>query len=635
MVKNERNKGITLIALIVTIVVLLILAGVTINAINGSESAMEKATEAREKNIQGAELEQIKLCVVNAMAQGLDGKVSETNLKTALNGIVAQSEINKITGAGPWTIQGNSGKKYRITNSGLVDILDVITSGFDFKWQAATLDSSNGVINTNVLSGYPLNNYLSDIFYFDKIKINISDNILIKIAYYDANGNFISAEPWKSKSQTNWSNGGIEKIAIEDSYIRICIADTTVNSTGAYTLTSEEIASRFSYEIYKNKLEENVEVISSGFYFNWKTATLDSSNGNINYSASSGATLNNYLSDVFHFEKIKLNISDNLLIKIAYYDKNDNFISADPWKSKNQTNWSSGGTEQIIIEDSYIRICIADTTVNSTGAYTLTDEQLSSRFTYEIYGSEYEQKSKIVLPDVEKGETGKGFTCTGLTYDETDKCFYVGNYGKMLPSDSTIYNTIVKLSADGNTVLGEIKLYDTIPTMTGDIQGLTVDYSDNTIWVVAYAEGKIYHINKSGTLLGTVNHTGANGIAYDNRTDTLWVLAITNNGGNIKNITKSGETNKTITFTGISAVDQMYLDTQSNTIYFSAGANYNSNNYIYKANLNTDEISLYKTLEDSYAIEGIWIKDNLLYVMNDGYYHSAKYRYNYMMIYSL
>ena len=77
MVKNERNKGITLIALIVTIVVLLILAGVTINAITGSESAMEKATEAREKNIQGSELEQIKLCVVNAMAQGLDGKVRD------------------------------------------------------------------------------------------------------------------------------------------------------------------------------------------------------------------------------------------------------------------------------------------------------------------------------------------------------------------------------------------------------------------------------------------------------------------------------------------------------------------------------------------------------------------------------
>ena len=40
----KKNKGITLISLIVTIIVLLILAGVTISQITGSENAMEKAT---------------------------------------------------------------------------------------------------------------------------------------------------------------------------------------------------------------------------------------------------------------------------------------------------------------------------------------------------------------------------------------------------------------------------------------------------------------------------------------------------------------------------------------------------------------------------------------------------------------
>ena len=122
----EKNKGITLIALIVTIVVLLILAGVTINAITGNESAMEKATQAREENKLGEELEQIKLCVVNAMSQGLDGKVSDNDLRTALNGIVAQSEIEKITGTGPWIIQGNSGREYKITNGGNVNALDTM-----------------------------------------------------------------------------------------------------------------------------------------------------------------------------------------------------------------------------------------------------------------------------------------------------------------------------------------------------------------------------------------------------------------------------------------------------------------------------------------------------------------------------
>ncbi|MBO6243584.1 MAG: hypothetical protein J6O41_03325, partial [Clostridia bacterium] len=69
MLKTKESKGITLIALIITIIVLLILAGVTISAISGNESAMEKATEAREKNDLANELEEIKLCVINAKLQ--------------------------------------------------------------------------------------------------------------------------------------------------------------------------------------------------------------------------------------------------------------------------------------------------------------------------------------------------------------------------------------------------------------------------------------------------------------------------------------------------------------------------------------------------------------------------------------
>lgn len=61
MLKMEKNTGITLIALIVTIVVLLILAGVTIAQITGSDSVMEKARQAKEKNDQASYDEQFAL----------------------------------------------------------------------------------------------------------------------------------------------------------------------------------------------------------------------------------------------------------------------------------------------------------------------------------------------------------------------------------------------------------------------------------------------------------------------------------------------------------------------------------------------------------------------------------------------
>ena len=56
--KGRRNNGITLIALVITIIVLLILAGVTIMMLMGSENAPQKASEAVEKDaIAGAKNE--------------------------------------------------------------------------------------------------------------------------------------------------------------------------------------------------------------------------------------------------------------------------------------------------------------------------------------------------------------------------------------------------------------------------------------------------------------------------------------------------------------------------------------------------------------------------------------------------
>ena len=51
-VKAKNNKGITLIALVITIIVLLILAGVTIAALSGDNGILKRATEAKEQTNQ-------------------------------------------------------------------------------------------------------------------------------------------------------------------------------------------------------------------------------------------------------------------------------------------------------------------------------------------------------------------------------------------------------------------------------------------------------------------------------------------------------------------------------------------------------------------------------------------------------
>ena len=235
----------------------------------------------------------------------------------------------------------------------------------------------------------------------------------------------------------------------------------------------------------------------------------------------------------------------------------------------------------------------------------------------------------IPLPDIELGLKGKGFTCTGLTYDEAENVFWMGNCGKKLPDSEGYSATIVKVSADGKTNLGEIKLYDLYPSMS-DIQGLTLDLSDNTLWFCAFSENKVRQLSKSGDDLGGFDLSEANGICYDSRTDTLWIL--TRNV--LINTDKTGNILKTIDVS-IEGQDQLFLDEVNNIMYLTAGNNYKSENYVYSVDLSTNAINKTYTLSDSYAVEGLYMNKSEMYVLNDGYYHSGKVRVNQINKYKL
>ena len=47
---NKKNKGITLIALVITIIILLILAGISISMLTGQNGILNRTQEAKVKN---------------------------------------------------------------------------------------------------------------------------------------------------------------------------------------------------------------------------------------------------------------------------------------------------------------------------------------------------------------------------------------------------------------------------------------------------------------------------------------------------------------------------------------------------------------------------------------------------------
>ena len=84
--KQRKSKGITLIALVITISVLLILAGVSIAMLTGENGILTQAQTSKEKTDEAEDMEKIKLAVSEAqIGENNYQKLNENNLQKALN----------------------------------------------------------------------------------------------------------------------------------------------------------------------------------------------------------------------------------------------------------------------------------------------------------------------------------------------------------------------------------------------------------------------------------------------------------------------------------------------------------------------------------------------------------------------
>lgn len=72
MRKIKKEKGITLIALVITIIVLLILAGISIATLTGENGILTKATTSKTESVKGQETEQIKLAYSATLTDKLE-----------------------------------------------------------------------------------------------------------------------------------------------------------------------------------------------------------------------------------------------------------------------------------------------------------------------------------------------------------------------------------------------------------------------------------------------------------------------------------------------------------------------------------------------------------------------------------
>lgn len=89
--KRKNDTGITLLVLVITIIILLILAGITISAITGDDGIIKNARSAKEDTEIANEKEIVEKATVQSMGNNKYGNLEENGL---------QSELDKVIGGG-------------------------------------------------------------------------------------------------------------------------------------------------------------------------------------------------------------------------------------------------------------------------------------------------------------------------------------------------------------------------------------------------------------------------------------------------------------------------------------------------------------------------------------------------------
>ena len=165
----SNKRGITLIALIVTIIVLLILAGVSIAVLTGENGILNRATEAKKTTEEAEVMEKIRLAFLNAQIGKYSGEHSPTDYATFAS--TMQAELVKTLGAGATVTTKGDGfevsygdMKFDVSSTGVVEKIEGISIGTSLTLQiidgtktpqnlSATLNGISGTVTWSKTAG--------------------------------------------------------------------------------------------------------------------------------------------------------------------------------------------------------------------------------------------------------------------------------------------------------------------------------------------------------------------------------------------------------------------------------------------------------------------------------------------------
>ena len=241
---RRNQKGITLIALVITIIVLIILASVSIAMLTGENGILKKATTAKEKTIEAEDEEKIQLAVL--ASRDNNGDFSKDLLKEELKkyGLNGEDDDN-----GSTTVTVN-GKTYTIDDEGKVTSKETIKD-ITAKMVADHPETYYGLKVTNYTSINGQDDWR--IFYSDGTHI-----FLITGDYVDLSvANRLDSNTGMTKEGTkyvvNWNPAPSSLQTVEDTVkTRFIVTGYTLNSSKETSRCASTLLNASNWESYKD-----------------------------------------------------------------------------------------------------------------------------------------------------------------------------------------------------------------------------------------------------------------------------------------------------------------------------------------------------------------------------------------------
>ena len=132
----KNQKGITLVALVITIIVLLILAGVSISLVLGQNGVLTQASNAVVKNNDAAAKQEIEMAVAACYTEFMAAWAQNTGAQFSTYVDASKISANLSDSAGSVVDSGDSTYPYAYKYAGRTDVLfkvDSTNGKVDFK----------------------------------------------------------------------------------------------------------------------------------------------------------------------------------------------------------------------------------------------------------------------------------------------------------------------------------------------------------------------------------------------------------------------------------------------------------------------------------------------------------------------